>query len=174
MLECVATCRAGCRGSTLAWLCAIHVLIATWVAWYCVDAVWASAPLGVSPTPLPPLVFTAVAITGGMFVMAIGPGIGAAMLRGPWMGGNPTLALPFGSVARAIRAWADSVCALSLIAVARLPLDLALFAMGGIAFPQFGWALLWQAGVMLVGPLIGIAVALWRGHRRSSVGLAYV
>jgi hypothetical protein len=161
------------RSAALASLCTVHTLVVGWVAWYCAESIWSSAPFGVSATPLPPLAFHAAWTAGAVFLLAIGPAIGSGALQGPWVGGNPTLGLPIGHLARVVRAWIESALSLTIIALAPLPLYLALFAMGGVTVSQLSGPVVWQAGAIAGGALTGIGCALWRRRPGWPTGVSH-
>src|ERR1700675_1346521 len=89
-----------------AWLAAGHALVVGLVAWYVVDAVWGSTPVSASLPPVPVMAFVTAWVAGTIYLMRAGPMVGAASVRGPFIGPDPTAALPLGRISRAAAAWA--------------------------------------------------------------------
>ena len=150
------------QGGALATLAAIHAILVTWVAWYVAEAAWIAAPVGVSPTPLAPVAFQGAWITGGLYLLGIGPAVGFRAARGPWIGADPTTSLPLGGAGRALWAWGASAVLLTVVALAPLPTYLALFEMGAFAVSDVAGPLFLHVGAIVVAPIVGAGIALRR------------
>ena len=152
-------------GGALAALAAVHAILVTWVAWYVAEASWGSAPIGVSPTPLSPIAFQACWIAGALFLLGVGPAIGAGVFRGPWSESDPTRSLSLGILGRTAPAWCASAAILILVALAPLPTYLVLAEMGSFSGSQITQPLLAQGAAIAIAPMPGIAcAALHRGR----------
>ncbi len=159
------------RSGALAGCCAVHIVIVACVAWYCVDAVWTSAPIGASAAPLSPLVFQAAWIAGAVVLLAIGPAFGGGAIRGPWIGADPTWTLPVGFVATGAVAWAGAVARMAVVALAPVPVYIAVHAMGGIDIVHLAVGVTVQAAAVALAPLAGVVWSLWRdrvAHARAA------
>jgi hypothetical protein len=154
------------RSGTLASLAAVHAILVTWVAWYVAEASWGSAPIGVSPTPLPPIAFQASWLVGALFLVGVGPAIGAGAFRGPWSEADPTRSLSLGILGRTAPAWCASAAILTLVALAPLPTYLVLAEMGSFSGSQIAQPLLAQGAAIVIAPMLGIACAALRRGRR--------
>ena len=101
-----------------------------------------------------------------MFLLAVGPAIGAAAMAGPWIGPDPTLALPLSRAARVAWACAASGTILAVVGLAPLPIYVSLYALGAFAPSELAWPALLQAAAIAVALLVGIAILLaWRKGR---------
>jgi hypothetical protein len=152
-------------GRALTALAAVHATLVTWVAWYVAEASWGSAPIGVSPTPLPPIAFQACWMAGALFLLGVGPAIGAGAFRGPWNEADPTRSLPLGILGRTVPAWFASAAILILVALAPLPTYLVLAEIGSFSGSQIAQPLLAQGAAIANAPLLGIACAALRRRR---------
>lgn len=150
------------QGVGLVNLAALHSLVIAWTAWYLAEAAWSAAPLSASPAPLPRETLVAPWVIGTLLLLVIGMAAGASAIRGPWVGPDPILGLPVTLASRAAAAWVSSVALLGIVAVAPLPIYLALLEMASIAMPAISVAVLVQAGAIALAPLAGIGLALAR------------
>jgi hypothetical protein len=157
-------------GEIPAALAALHAILVAWVAWFILEAGWASAPVSASPTPVSPVAFLGPAMAGAVFLLVLGPAMGARALAGPWTGPDPTSTLPVPDAARAASAWVASGSSLLVVALAPLPIYLALHELGAFTPAQSLGPLLGQIAIILLAPLAGIGTALVR--RRLPAGSA--
>lgn len=154
-------------GGTLVSLAVLHAGLVAWVAWYLVEAEWSLAPLWASRTPLSGVTFHGSWAAGTLLLLAVAPLVGAAAVRGSWVGDDPTRSLPVDALTRLVWAWGAASVVLVVAGLAPLPVYLALFEMGAFTPSGLVWPVLAQSAAILLAPLAGIAVALAR-HRRSS------
>lgn len=142
-----------------------HVLVVAWTAWYVVEAAWASSPISASRTPVPAMVFELAWRAGTALVVLSAPLVGAAMLA--WMRRGPA-SLPVGSAPYFVAAWMTSVLGLGIVAVAPLPVYVALRALGAVSSHTIVAHTLWQGVLIVVAPLPGLLLPpiLWGRRRR--------
>jgi hypothetical protein len=147
-------------GARLIAVALAEATVVGWVAWYLVEVTWSSAPLSASRTPLHAVTFSGAWGAALLGLLAMGPLIGAAAVRGPWIGVDPTLALPIGSGNRLVSSWAAASVTVAVAAAAPVPVYLALYEMGAFAPAEIGQPLVLHAAAIVLGPLAGIVPSL--------------
>lgn len=155
-------------GGAVAGLAVLHTTLVAWVAWYLVEAAWSGAPPSASRTPLPPMTFTGAWIAAVVALLAMGPAVGVRAARGAWDGTDPTATLPIGSGTRLLSAWLGSAAVLGVVALAPLPVYLALLEMGAFAPAAVPAPFVTHLAVIGLGPLPGIVVVLAGRGRAAS------
>jgi hypothetical protein len=143
-----------------AFLAAGHALVVGAVAWYVVEAAWGSTPISASFTPVSSVAFLIAWAAGTVYLLLVAPVVGAASVKGPWVGSDPTACLSVSIASRAAAAWAASVLVLSVVATAPIPVYLALEALGALSAEAGTGYVIVQAAIVLAAPLPGIAMAL--------------
>ncbi len=137
------------------------------VVWYLVEFTWGSAPLSASRTPLHPATFTGGWLAAFIGSLTLAPLFGAAAMRGPWVGSDPTRALPIGHGSRLLVAWIAAAIAAAVVGVAPIPVYVALYEMGAFAPHEVGGPLGVSVTSIVVGPGIGILAGIALRHRAA-------